>query len=152
MFQLTQSPLQRPIAEVVREKKLQGLINDALSTGRVQSARVTRPSTSEVGRPPALEVSAVPIHLQKDKVGGAIVLFLPPPDRTRVIQSMKRHSQRLENLVGELMLSATGGQESFELHKDTISVTELFDEVFASFSSRSESQASRPLPRWTAMT
>lgn len=140
MFQLTQSPLQRPIAEVVREKKLQGLISDALSTGRVQSARVTRPSTSEVGRPPALEVSAVPIHLQKDKVGGAIVLFLPPPDRTRVIQSMKRHSQRLENLVGELMLSATGGQESFELHKDTISVTELFDEVFASFSSRSESQ------------
>ncbi|MEZ0390561.1 MAG: ATP-binding protein, partial [Verrucomicrobium sp.] len=141
MFQLTQSPLQRPVDEVVRDKKLQGLISDALSTGRVQSARVTRPSSSEVGRPPALEVSAVPIHLQMNKVGGAIVLFLPPPDRTRVIQSMKRHSQRLENLVGELMLAGPGTQDLLPQKRATVLITELLEDAVASFNSRTENQA-----------
>ncbi len=138
IFQLTQSPLQRTMLEVIRDKKLQMLITDALTSGRVQSARVTRPNMTEVGRPPAMEVSAVPIRTQKEGVNGVIVLFLPPPDRTRILQSMKRHPQRLDNLVNELMLAGAAQGEPWQLKKENIDLRELLDEVVSVFSSKSE--------------
>lgn len=138
MFQLTQSPLQCTILEVIRDKKLQSLITDALATGRLQSGRITRPTATEVGRPPTLEVSAVPIRTQKDRVYGVIVLFLPPPDRTRILQSMKRHSQRLDNLVGELMLAGAASEKPWELKKEKIELAALLEEVINVFGSKPE--------------
>ncbi len=152
MFQLTQSwAAAAPHRRSGARQETAGLIADALGTGRAQSARVTRP-LHDGGRPPSRPGGQRSSHpFAKGQVGGAIVLFLPPPDRTRVIQSMKRHSQRLENLVGELILSAPGSQEQFEVSKENVSVAELLEEVFVAFSARSESQASRPPGRWTAM-
>ncbi len=140
IFQLTQSPLQRPVADVIYDKKLQTLITDALSSGHVHSARIARPQTTmEVGRPPTLEVSAVPIRTQKERTNGVIVLFLPPPDRTRILQSMKRHSQRLDNLVSELMLTSATHGEPWQLKKEQVDLRELLEGVVSVFTSKSES-------------
>lgn len=138
IFQLTQSPLQRTMLEVIRDKKLQALITDALTSGRVQSARITRPNATEVGRPPVMEVSAVPIRTQKEMVNGVIVLFLPPPDRTRILQLMKRHSQRLDNLVNELQLTGAGPGKPLPLKKESIDLRELLEESISVFASKAE--------------
>lgn len=138
IFQLTQSPLQRTMLEVIRDRKLQSLIADALTSGRVQSSRITRPNTTEVGRPPVMEVSAVPIRTQKELVSGVIVLFLPPPDRTRILQLMKRHSLRLDNLVNELMLSGTGQNGKWVLKKEPIDLREFAEEIVSIFASKSD--------------
>ena len=140
IFQLTQSPLQRPVADVIWDKKLQTLITDALTSGHVHSARIARPqATTEVGRPPTMEVSAVPIRTQKERTNGVIVLFLPPPDRTRILQSMKRHSQRLDNLVNELMLASATHGESLQLKKEPVDLRELLETAVSIFRSKSES-------------
>jgi nitrogen fixation/metabolism regulation signal transduction histidine kinase len=142
MFQLNQSPLQRPMSEVIRDKKMQAMILEAMTTSRVQSGRFTRPAaTVEVGRPQTIEVSAVPLRLQKDKVGGVIVLFLPPPDRLRIVQDMKRHAQRLNNLVSEVAFTRVGGHDAALLSRQTLDLPGLLNEVLSGFAAKAENHA-----------
>lgn len=139
MFQLNQSPMQRPMSEVIRDTKMQDMIVEALATSRVQSGRFTRPAaTVEVGRPQTIEVSAVPLRLQKSKVGGVIVIFLPPPDRLRIVQDMKRHSQRLHNLVSEIAYTRIDGREASPLNKRPVEISELLNWVLAGFAAKAE--------------
>lgn len=142
MFQLNQSPLRRNMSEIIRDRKMQTMIVEAMTVARVQSGRFTRPATTgEVGRPQTIEVSAVPLRFQKDKTGGAIVLFLPPPDRLRIVQDMKRHSQRLNNLVSEVALTRFGKFGAHQLNKEPVDLPQLLKAALSDFASRAGDSA-----------
>ncbi|TLD71311.1 hypothetical protein FEM03_07210 [Phragmitibacter flavus] len=142
MFHLNQSPLRRPMGEVVGDRKLQTMVVEAMTSGQVRSGRFTRPAAlAEVGRPQTIEVSAVPLRLHRDKVGGVIVLFLPPPDRLRIVQDMKRHAQRLNNLVNEVAFSRIGSGEAAAFNRHEVDVHELLSEVLSAFNVKAENGA-----------
>jgi PAS domain-containing protein len=107
LFQLTQSPLRQKVKEVLEDDKLEAMIRAAFKTGQVEAGRITKQfdSSPQGGRPPAFEVSAIPVRVSETRVGAVVVLFLPPPDRTRVVQTLKRHSEKLHRLVSEWTLS-----------------------------------------------
>ncbi len=101
LFQLSESPLRRSVMEVMQDDKLDALITQAFRSGKVEAGRITRQFNPEGGRPPSFEVSAVPVRVSQSRVGAVVVLFLPPPDRPRIVQVMKRHAEKLERLVND---------------------------------------------------
>ncbi|HEY0257636.1 MAG TPA: PAS domain-containing protein [Candidatus Methylacidiphilales bacterium] len=101
IFQLEQSPLGQTVAEVLGDDKLDAIIRDVFETCQVQSGRVSKQvaASSVGGRPPSFEVSAIPVRISETRVESVVVIFLPPPDRTRMVQILKTHTERLHRLA-----------------------------------------------------
>jgi len=74
-------------------------VRNVFSTGAVQSGRVSRKTSH--GRPPSFEVSAVPVRVSEDQVESVVVLFLPPPDRPRMVQILEQHAEKLHRLAND---------------------------------------------------
>jgi len=102
LFQLEQSPLGQTISEVLGDEKLDGIVRDVFETAKVQSGRVSRQSTT--GRPPSFEVSAVPVRVSETESESVVVIFLPPPDRPRMVQILKQHNEKVNRLADEWAL------------------------------------------------
>ncbi len=101
LFPQEQSPLNQTVNDLVPDKKLEELITEAFETRKVCSGRVSKQSTAAGGRPPSFEVSTIPVRSTETSVHSVVVLFLPPPDRTRMVQILKSHSEKLHRLANE---------------------------------------------------
>lgn len=101
LFRLVQSPLQSTLIEIMGDDKLDEMVATAFRSGQVVSGRISKVFNSEGGRPPVFEVSVVPVHSSPTTVGSVVVLFLPPPDRPRMVQILKRHGEKLHRLASE---------------------------------------------------
>jgi hypothetical protein len=44
-------------------------------------------------------VSAIPARISETRVGAVVVLFLPPPDRPRMVQILKNHTEKIIRLA-----------------------------------------------------
>lgn len=97
IFQLEESPIGQSAFEVVGDERLDKLISDVFKTAEVQSDRVSKATSS--GRPPSFEVSAVPVRISATEVESVVVVFLPPPDRPRMVQILKLHTEKLHKLA-----------------------------------------------------
>lgn len=101
LYQQTQSPMGRTLADVAEDQRLDQLVELAFSTMQVQGGRITKAAHGDVGRHPAFNVSAIPVCATEGKINAVIILLLPLADRPRMMQVMKRHSERLHRLMNQ---------------------------------------------------
>jgi PAS domain-containing protein len=100
IFQFQQSPVRQTVKEALADDKLDGIIKSVLLSGKVQTGNIRRQSQTS-GRPPSFEISAIPVRVSQTRVASVVVLFLPPPDRPRMVQILKLHAEKIERLADE---------------------------------------------------
>jgi len=140
IFQLTQSPIKADLGKILPDSRIEELVEAAFKNGLVQADVIRRKYTVESGRPPAYEVRAVPIFLGDNRISSVIVLFLPPADRPRMIQTLKWHSQKLNNLVNELIVSSQTKHRLPEIQLEDIEPNALLQEVRDAFVNRPDNK------------
>ena len=101
LYQLTQSPMGRTLSDVAEDRRLDQFVDLAFRSLQVQGGRITKAIQGEAGRHPAFNVNAIPVCATEGKITAVVVLLLPLADRPRMVQVMKRHSERLEGLLRE---------------------------------------------------
>ncbi len=99
LFQLTQSPLQRKLMEVLRDASVEGLVRTAYETNKPQTTRIERQLRGRQGRLRHFEVSAIPMRPRDGTTQAVVVLF---NDVTRMRELEDVRAVFAENMADEL--------------------------------------------------
>lgn len=140
IFHLVQSPLKAGLDSVFPGHRIVELVDLAFESKQVQSDVIRHKyDVDMLGRPPNYEVRAAPIFLGNTVVS-VIVLFLPPANRLRMIQTLKWHSRKLNNLVNHLLVSSQTIHRLPEMESEDIDPTTLLTELRNSFLGRPDNK------------
>jgi len=101
IYQLQQSPLKRSIQDALGDANLHELVQETFRTGLVKTDRINPTAPVGRGSTPSFEVSAIPFADDENGASFVIVVFLPPPDRTRMVRVLKQHTEKVQRLVDE---------------------------------------------------
>lgn len=101
IYQLQQSPLKRPINDALGDANLHQMVQNTFRTGQVQAERINPTPPVSRGSTPSFEVSAIPFADEDNGASFVIVVFLPPPDRTRMVRVLKQHNEKVQRLADE---------------------------------------------------
>ncbi len=101
IYQLQQSPLKRTITDALGDNSLHRMVQQTFRSGQVQTDRIMPTQPIGRGRVPSFEVSAIPFVEDESGASFVIVVFLPPPDRTRMVQVLRQHGEKVQRLADE---------------------------------------------------
>ena len=101
IYQLQQSPLKRTVEDALGDKGLHRMVQETFHTAQVQTERLMPTQPVGRGRVPSFEVSAIPFVEEESGASFVIVVFLPPPDRTRMVQVLKQYGEKVQRLADE---------------------------------------------------
>jgi len=101
IYQLQQSPLKRTLTDALGDSSLHQMVQETFRSSQVQTDRIMPTQPIGRGRVPSFEVSAIPFVEEESGASFVIVVFLPPPDRTRMVQVLKQHGEKVQRLADE---------------------------------------------------